>query len=259
MMTRPPRHNTDAELQAFGDVCDRLAGFDERLSAEWIDGYMTALAAGPVLPVLDEWLQRMAGDTFERVFADPEDRAQAEHALETRLRVLLDQLDPEMLFDDPEAMRLSPLMIEWDEAARHELLQQGQFDPDEVAALCTGAEWSDGFLYANAQHADSWGLPGDEFEVAYVVDLTLQVRALGLIDGSAELAEHVATVYGQEDADRQRLIDEACWAVQDLRLWWVDHAPRPETRRVEKTPGRNDPCPCGSGRKFKKCHGASVP
>jgi preprotein translocase subunit SecA len=22
--------------------------------------------------------------------------------------------------------------------------------------------------------------------------------------------------------------------------------------------GRNDPCPCGSGRKYKKCHGASV-
>ena len=22
--------------------------------------------------------------------------------------------------------------------------------------------------------------------------------------------------------------------------------------------GRNDPCPCGSGRKFKKCHGAAV-
>ena len=22
--------------------------------------------------------------------------------------------------------------------------------------------------------------------------------------------------------------------------------------------GRNDPCPCGSGRKFKKCHGVSV-
>ncbi|WP_418887411.1 SEC-C metal-binding domain-containing protein, partial [Klebsiella pneumoniae] len=22
---------------------------------------------------------------------------------------------------------------------------------------------------------------------------------------------------------------------------------------------RNAPCPCGSGRKFKKCHGAAVP
>jgi uncharacterized protein YecA (UPF0149 family) len=21
-------------------------------------------------------------------------------------------------------------------------------------------------------------------------------------------------------------------------------------------PGRNDPCPCGSGKKYKKCHGA---
>ncbi|MDP1995706.1 MAG: SEC-C metal-binding domain-containing protein [Gallionella sp.] len=20
-------------------------------------------------------------------------------------------------------------------------------------------------------------------------------------------------------------------------------------------PGRNDPCPCGSGKKYKKCHG----
>lgn len=24
---------------------------------------------------------------------------------------------------------------------------------------------------------------------------------------------------------------------------------------VDKRPGRNDPCPCGSGKKFKYCHG----
>lgn len=29
--------------------------------------------------------------------------------------------------------------------------------------------------------------------------------------------------------------------------------------RDETTPQRNDPCPCGSGKKYKKCHGASVP
>jgi len=28
-----------------------------------------------------------------------------------------------------------------------------------------------------------------------------------------------------------------------------------EPIRVEKTPGRNDPCPCGSGKKYKHCHG----
>ncbi len=31
---------------------------------------------------------------------------------------------------------------------------------------------------------------------------------------------------------------------------------RPEPVRVEKRVGRNDPCPCGSGKKFKQCHGS---
>lgn len=30
---------------------------------------------------------------------------------------------------------------------------------------------------------------------------------------------------------------------------------KPQPVCVEKKPGRNDPCPCGSGKKFKKCHG----
>ncbi len=33
---------------------------------------------------------------------------------------------------------------------------------------------------------------------------------------------------------------------------------RVEPVRVEKKVGRNDPCPCGSGKKYKHCHGASM-
>ena len=33
---------------------------------------------------------------------------------------------------------------------------------------------------------------------------------------------------------------------------------RPEPIRAQKTPGRNDPCPCGSGKKFKNCHGRGM-
>ncbi|MFW6201792.1 MAG: SEC-C metal-binding domain-containing protein, partial [Gemmatimonadota bacterium] len=33
-----------------------------------------------------------------------------------------------------------------------------------------------------------------------------------------------------------------------------DGKPQPIT--TEDEPGRNDPCPCGSGKKYKKCHGA---
>ena len=40
-------------------------------------------------------------------------------------------------------------------------------------------------------------------------------------------------------------------AQQDTR-----EQPRREPIRAEKTVGRNDPCPCGSGKKFKNCHGA---
>jgi preprotein translocase subunit SecA len=34
----------------------------------------------------------------------------------------------------------------------------------------------------------------------------------------------------------------------------VDEKPKP-VRRESKKIGRNDPCPCGSGKKYKKCHG----
>jgi uncharacterized protein len=30
-------------------------------------------------------------------------------------------------------------------------------------------------------------------------------------------------------------------------------------RRSSPKVGRNEPCPCGSGRKFKQCHGAAAP
>ena len=35
-------------------------------------------------------------------------------------------------------------------------------------------------------------------------------------------------------------------------------APAGPTKREGKKIGRNDPCPCGSGKKYKKCHGRNV-
>ncbi len=37
-----------------------------------------------------------------------------------------------------------------------------------------------------------------------------------------------------------------------------DDAPVKTVRREEPKVGRNDPCPCGSGKKYKKCHGAAA-
>jgi len=42
-----PRDSSDAEIQALEALCERLAGFDDRVSPEWLDGCMAALLAGP--------------------------------------------------------------------------------------------------------------------------------------------------------------------------------------------------------------------
>jgi preprotein translocase subunit SecA len=36
----------------------------------------------------------------------------------------------------------------------------------------------------------------------------------------------------------------------------VDALPSLEARFGGAKVGRNDPCPCGSGKKFKRCHGS---
>jgi uncharacterized protein YecA (UPF0149 family) len=37
-----------------------------------------------------------------------------------------------------------------------------------------------------------------------------------------------------------------------------DREPQVPFKRAEPKLGRNDPCHCGSGRKFKKCHGTNA-
>lgn len=36
----------------------------------------------------------------------------------------------------------------------------------------------------------------------------------------------------------------------------IDGTEKVEPIKAEQAPGRNDPCPCGSGKKYKKCCGA---
>ncbi|GMU42788.1 MAG: UPF0149 family protein [Xanthomonadales bacterium] len=57
--------------------------------------------------------------------------------------------------------------------------------------------------------------------------------------------------------ERMGLIAELPECIAELGRFWTagSGTPRPPVR-VEPLPGRNDPCPCGSGRKYKKCHGA---
>ena len=79
------------------------------------------------------------------------------------------------------------------------------------------------------------------------------------------LAGVIALVPGGEDEpataapdeDRDELVAEALLAAYDLREYWRDvqfeQVRVKEPIRREPKVGRNDPCPCGSGKKFKQC------
>ena len=51
---------------------------------------------------------------------------------------------------------------------------------------------------------------------------------------------------------------EAPEAPQAPRQVEVRQAAPEQPIRAEKTVGRNDPCPCGSGKKYKNCHGRNA-
>lgn len=54
--------------------------------------------------------------------------------------------------------------------------------------------------------------------------------------------------FAQRERSRFRRVDGR-WA-------YVDGQASREPARRAAAPGRNDPCPCGSGTKYKRCHGA---
>ena len=256
MISSRPRNNTEAEFQAFEKTCERLAGFDDQIVFEWVDGFLASLAAGPRLPDTAQWLDAMFADTFERAFADPEDHAQALQSLQVRLQMLCKQLDPEAMFDQPEVLRIEPLFAEWTDEDRLRVVEEGELSEADAALLQTGSLWAQGVLDGIEAFADLWVEPPDEEAAELFGEAMAQIAALLLPADSEEWRAHLAKHYPKEPPTRDDLLAQACWSVQDLRMYWVDFAPKPEQRRVAPTPGRNDPCPCGSGKKFKKCHGA---
>ena len=59
----------------------------------------------------------------------------------------------------------------------------------------------------------------------------------------------------QESKDDLTDPNQAAAAHQDTREGAQQHQ---MPIHAEKMPGRNDPCPCGSGKKFKNCHGKGL-
>ena len=127
----------------------------------------------------------------------------------------------------------------------------------DAAIPSYGQIWAVGFMYAVESWPEEWATPRDR-EAAKLIDGALQSIVMLTEDDTDPptvcLSEDEA---GAPSVSQQRLDDlaDAIWGVYDLRALWQQIGPRVETVHRTATPGRNDPCSCGSGKKYKKCCG----
>ena len=213
------------ELAAFLDAQD-----DETLSIEALDGFLTALAAGPVAIPPTEWLSVVWSEQGP-AFAD---EAEATRIISFVMR--LSNAISRALLGESEDDVLAPIVYQPDDDANEDA-------PDEVYAL----EWAAGFREGLAFFPDFVEKAANRLE-----DMEELLGAFTL------LAEGPDPRSGMKLSlkDRRELLDVA----MDAACILADYARNgfnQQPYRKEEEPGRNDPCPCGSGKKFKKCCGAA--
>ncbi len=248
-----------AEFFELADLLDSLRErFDETPQWEFCEGFMAALICCRREIDPDDYLAVLLDCTDDggSPFADPAQALRFTELWHRRWSEIVTDLeaDVESLNDDrcyqPEVMDLRGLIAQLPEEERATL---GNESVPSFAQI-----WAIGFMYAVENWPEEWALPRDK-EAAALIDDALQA----LLDLTEDDTDPATVSMLGEDASpsvskaRVDAFGKAIWAVYDLHDVWASIGPRVEPIRKAPEPGRNDPCPCGSGKKYKKCHGAN--
>jgi uncharacterized protein len=244
----PARDLTDAE---FAELDELLADTPEPLEpcdAVMLDGFLCGVLVQPVLLEPDAWLPHVF-DFEGRPLPDHTDPAWLERtrALILRRHAALNRMMVEDGWFDP-------LILEFDEGEAPPPPAEGD---DAMAALNPVSQqvmpWVAGFQHATLCFPDLAEMPDD----AVMAALARLYRHLPA--ETEEEKEIVATLDREQPlATLEEAIEEMVVTVADLSDLTRDLRYKVDTvKRDAPKVGRNDPCPCGSGKKFKQCHGKS--
>ncbi len=248
---------TSATLDTLEDVLDAVRERQpEAPPWEFCEGLLTALLCTRREIGDDEWLPALFGGDADAVFASAGERTRFVMGWLERgaqLRAAL-QAPVESLEDE---RALSPAVIDWRGllASLPEAERQAVADEQDGAPPALAQGWAQGFLFAVEHWADDWAPPRDP-EIAEMMADALDCIAELLEDdrGDPVLNLHEESAPPSVGQERFELFGEALWAVYDLFDIAQSLGPRTAPAQSSKV-GRNDPCPCGSGKKYKKCCG----
>ena len=231
--------------------------YDETPQWEFCEGFMAALICCRRLIVPDEYLPVLLAldEDDGGSFADQAQAArfmalwvQRWNEVAAALDAGIESLDEDRAYA-PEVMDVRGAIAS---------LPPGERAAVEGELLPAFAQvWALGFMFAVESWPEEWTPPRDR-DAAKWLDAALEAIVALTEDDEDEPTLSALSEDGPPSVSVARLnaYGEALWAVYDLRELWRGIGPRVETVRKAAEPGRNDPCWCGSGKKFKKCHGA---
>ena len=109
--------------------------------------------------------------------------------------------------------------------------------------------WVEGFVQAMDLAPDGWERIAVSGDAGCKAALKGMAKLHAIANGEAQLSHGKVAQWTREAPDLIPI-----W-VETLHAWRLENDPsRPSSPRHGKV-GRNDPCPCGSGKKYKKCCG----
>jgi uncharacterized protein len=212
---------------------------EETLTIEGLDGYLTAMVIGPTTVPPSYWLPRVWGPSEEDTPAF-ETMDQAQHILGLILRHMSGIIAS--LENDPDGFEPVFGFSRIDDSDREYI---------------DGEAWAVGFMQGLALIRTDWQTLFDSEQGR---EWLSPIRLMGARDLTREEEELVGTP--QQD---EALTKQIPASVAAIYRFWLPHRQAVHKQklaaamqRTEPKVGRNDSCPCGSGKKFKKCCGAAA-
>ncbi|HYC37895.1 MAG TPA: UPF0149 family protein [Usitatibacter sp.] len=209
-------------LEAWLNADERI---DHTLAVDAVQGLLAAVTSGPQQLPIETWLPEVIGR--DQSFASAQE--------EREIRDLLTR------FAQDTARQLN-------EAEGFDFVLYGAEGDDEDLA-----SWAEGYLIG----VDLADPPWDE--EADAEDLDNMLFPFLALTGQAKQLALDAGEEWMEQEDEARLLREVREGLAshllDVREYWFNKSIPGTVRREGPRIGRNDPCPCGSGKKYKNCHG----
>lgn len=207
-------------------LSDRCA--DDGMTMDSLHGYLTALAIGPQEVAMEEWLPRVWGS-----FAAQGPKFRSEKESKRILSLIACFMNEIVITFSVAPQEFEPLFCEYEEEGR---------------TLTDGDAWAWGFWEGINLRVDAW-------EPIWTSNIAELMRPIYLLGADEVEEEEMALV--DTPVKRHHLAIAMESAILEIRRFWQPlrkSAVAPVKRDAPKI-GRNDNCPCGSGKKFKSCCG----